>query len=161
MFKKLNFSWIIPNILAGSSIPNSREDIEWLVNKEGIDTIISLTEDNLTKKIKFFRVLKSELHIKHYHIPTVDGTGFYVHQFQKICKIFQDCVTSGNKLLVHCEGGYGRTSTVIVAIWMYFYKKSMDESIKEIKNPKIRPQAIFTKLQIDSLKQWEEILSKN
>ena len=160
MYKKLNFSWIIPNVLAGSSIPSSREDIEWLVNEEGINTIISLNEDNLTKHIKYFRNLKSVLHFKQYHIPTVDGTGFYIHQFQKICNIFQDCVTSGNKLLVHCEGGYGRTSTVIVAIWMYFYNKSLEESIKEITNPKIRPQAIFTDIQIDSLKQWEENLSQ-
>lgn len=158
MFKKLNYSWIIPNTLAASSLPKSKNDLEWLVKKEDIEVIITLTEDNLSKIIKNFSQIKSDLKFKQYHIPTIDGTGFHTYQYQKICNIFKETLLTKRKLLIHCEGGLGRTSTALAAIWMFYYRKDLETSIKELLNENRRPQAVFTGMQMDSLREWEKFL---
>ena len=61
-------------------------------------------------------------------------------------------------MLIHCEGGFGRTSTAHTAIWMAHYKVRFEEAKKELKNDDIRPQLMYTLLQIDSLKEWEKKL---
>ena len=158
MIKKLNFSWVIPNTLAASSLPQNTKDLEWLVKKENIEVVITLTEDNLSRKVKNFSKIKSELKFKHYHIPTMDGTGFHTYQYQKICKIFKETLVTKRKLLIHCEGGFGRTSTALAAIWMFYYRKDLDTSIKELLEDNRRPQAMFTGIQMDSLREWEKFL---
>lgn len=160
MQKKLNFNWVIPDILAASSIPSSKEDLEWLVNNQNIKMIITLTEEKLSKKIKYFESVRKELHFKYYHIPTVDGTGFYTHQFEKIVKLFNENKNRNGKMLIHCEGGYGRTSTALTALWMSHYKKNLKDAIHDLKQDNVRPQAIYTLNQLESLKKWEEFLAK-
>ena len=120
--KKLNFSWVLPNLLAASSIPTSKEDLDWLTHNQGITLIITLTEDSLTKNIKYFYIIRKDFLIMFYHIPTADGTGFFTHQFEKMVKIFNDATKNNFKMLIHCEGGFGRTSTALTAIWMAHYK---------------------------------------
>ena len=158
MMKKLNFSWVLPNLLAASSVPTSKEDLDWLTHNQGISLIISLTEDPLSKNVKYFNTIKKELQLKYYHIPTADGTGFFMHQFEKMVKIFNDAGKNNNKMLIHCEGGFGRTSTALTAIWMAHYKVRFEEAMKELKKDDIRPQLMYTLLQIDSLKEWESNL---
>lgn len=159
MIKKLNFSWVIPNVLAASSMPSSKVDLEWLIEKQDIKVIITLTEEKLSKKISYFEAIRKELHFKYYHVPTVDGTGFYTHQFEKIIKLFDENMNRNEKMLIHCEGGYGRTSTALTAIWMSHYKKTLDESIQDLKQDTVRPQAIYTLEQMDSLKKWQDFLT--
>ncbi len=156
MLKKLNFSWVIPDVLAGSAMPTSKDDLEWLVKKQKIEIIVTLTENNLSKTIKQFADIKKEFQFKYFHIPTVDGTGFFIYQFEKIIKIFNNSKNKNKKMLIHCEGGLGRTSTVLTAIWMYTYNQGLKESIKDIKKEGIRPQAIFTIIQLQSLEEWEK-----
>ncbi len=158
MIKQLNFSWVIPNVLAASSLPQSRKDLEWLIKKQEIEIIITLTEDNLSRKIQYFNNAKTELQFKHYHIPTIDGTGFHTYQYQKMCKIFKESLLTHRKLLIHCEGGYGRTSTALAAIWMFYYRKDLETSINDLLDKNRRPQAMFTEFQMESLRQWEHFL---
>lgn len=158
MIRKLNFSWVIPDLLAASSIPTSKDDLEWIVNKNKIFVILSLTEDKLSKKIKHFSEIRKELQFSYYNIPTADGTGFFPHQFDKIVKIFNNCKNENKKMLIHCEGGLGRTSTALTAIWMNHYKMNLEDSIQGLKRDGIRPQAIYTELQLQSLREWEKKL---
>ena len=158
MYKKLNFSWVIADTLAASSIPKSKKDLVWLVKNQGVNTIVSLTEEKLTKQIKNFNEIKKELNFKYYSIPTNDGTGFFNHQFEKVIKIFENNFKNKEKMLVHCEGGFGRTSTILIAIWMAHFHKRFEESFEDIKDESIRPQAMITDLQSKSLKEWEAIL---
>ena len=160
MSKRLNFSWVIPNLLAGSAIPTSKKDLEWLVNKQKIKTVVSLTEYKLSARIKYFEKIRKELKFKYYNVPTLDGTGFYIHQFEKIIKIFNETKIKNERMLVHCEGGFGRTSTILTAIWMVHYRKKLNESMLDLKKEGVRPQAIYTDLQFESLKEWENIFFK-
>lgn len=158
MFEKLNFSWVIPEFLAASAVPTSKKDFEFLVKKQNIEVIITLTENNLNKYIKNYRDIKSNYVFKQYHIPTVDGTGFYSHQFEKISKIVEENMQKNNRILIHCEGGYGRTSTALAAVWMKLYNKNLEQTVEELKQDGIRPQVIFTDIQVQSLKEWEKYL---
>ncbi|MFW9996336.1 MAG: dual specificity protein phosphatase family protein [Candidatus Odinarchaeota archaeon] len=154
MIKRLNFSWIIPNQLATSALPRCRTDLEWLIITQKVKCLISLNETPLSKYIKHFNQLKSELGFTHHHIPTPDGTGFFLHQYRKMVDLF---IQQENKpMLIHCTGGYGRTSTALVAIWMNICQLPLTRAIAELK--KIRPQIMLTDIQIDSLRKWEEVL---
>ena len=155
MMKRLNFSWVLPNLLAASSILTSKEELDWLAHRQGITLIITLTEDSLIKNIKNFNILRKELQIKYYHIPTTDGTEFSMHQFEKMVKIFNEAINNNDKLLIHCKGGFGLTSTALTAIWMSRFKVRFEEAMKELKKDERRPQLMYTLLQIDSLKEWE------
>lgn len=150
--EKLNFSWVIPNQLAASGLPINKADLKWLVKKQNITHIITLTYRTLNKRVKYLQPIKKDLAFKHYHIPTQDGDGFFPHQFDKIINIYNNAVQLEQSVLVHCEGGFGRTSTALTAIWLSINNKSMKQSIKELQ--KIRTQLIHTDLQLASLKEW-------
>lgn len=158
MKEKLNFSWVIPKVLAASSKPKSKKHLEWLIKEEKIDVIITLTEDSPSSYIKNFRSIMAELGFKHHHISIIDGTGFHIHQYRKLIKLFEANKAKKKKMLIHCGGGLGRTSTALTAIWMSHFDKSLEEAIKELKKDKIRPQLTFTDIQTASLQAWEKIL---
>ncbi|MHA2334936.1 MAG: protein-tyrosine phosphatase family protein [Candidatus Hodarchaeales archaeon] len=153
LYEELNFSWVIPNQLAAAALPTCRKDLEWLVNNQNIRFILSLNETPLSRQVKSFRRIRSELGFVHYHVPTIDGTGFYPHQFQKIIELFVH--QKKIPMLIHCTGGYGRTSTALVAIWVSIHHLSLSEAFYKLK--KIRPQVIITDIQLKSLKKWEKM----
>jgi protein-tyrosine phosphatase len=158
MKQKLNFSWIIENNLGASSIPDSVEKIKWLISQD-IKVIISLTEHNLSRYIKNFRSMKKTLNFKQYHISTIDGSGFFPHQFLKMNKIYRKAQVERERTLIHCMGGYGRTSTALTGIFMMQENLSLEKAIDELKY--IRPQFMLTPIQKNSLKVWEKYLQKN
>jgi protein-tyrosine phosphatase len=150
----------MPGILAASSRPNTIGDLKWLVEEQKISIIITLTEEKLNTFIKNLTKLKDDLQIDIKHIPTIDGTGFFIYQYEKLVKIFLKNVSNKKPILIHCEGGYGRTSTAITAIWMYYYNKSFEDSKKDLIQKNIRPQIMYTSFQLKSLNQWEVELEK-
>ncbi|MHA1168831.1 MAG: protein-tyrosine phosphatase family protein [Candidatus Hodarchaeales archaeon] len=149
---RLNFSWVIDGQLAASAVPKSKKDLEWLVKKQGIKSIISLNETPLSRHIKYFRDVRKELDFSHHVVSTMDGTGFFAHSFDKIVKLYRTYSKQNLPVLVHCEGGYGRTSTALIAIWIDQKKRSLDEAIEDLK--RIRPQLVTTTIQMESLKKW-------
>jgi protein-tyrosine phosphatase len=161
MREKLNFSWIIPKVIAASSKPKSKKHLEWLVKEEKINVIITLTEDSPSSYIKNFRSIMAELGFKHHHISVIDGTGFHLHQYKKLVQLFENYREEKMKMLIHCGGGLGRTSTALTAIWMAHFDKTLDEAIKDLKKDKIRPQLTFTDIQTASLQAWEKVLLAN
>lgn len=44
-----NFNWIIERKLAGSGVPVSKKDPKWLINKQGIRTIVTIKEKPLSQ----------------------------------------------------------------------------------------------------------------
>lgn len=154
----LNFSWIIENDLAASAIPNSISKLKWLIKENDINIIVSLNESKLTKYVKNFKEIKSKLNFKHYQISTMDGTGFFPAQFMKLNKIYLKAKAEEKSMLVHCTGGFGRTSTALTSIWMFKNKMPLDPAINKLKV--IRTQFMVTSIQKESLRVWEEYLRK-
>jgi protein-tyrosine phosphatase len=130
-----------------------------LVKTYGIKIVISLTEYSLEKYIKHFYELKKKLALSYYHIPTADGTGFFIHQFEEIISIYETARDKQFPVLIHCAGGIGRTSTALIAIWMYIQKVELDTALSQVKQ--LRPQAMITSIQKHSLELWEKHLYKH
>ena len=59
-----NFSWLIENKLAGSAIPTSKKEVEWL-QEEGVKTIVTIREEpldaNWVNEMNYLHVLSDDM----------------------------------------------------------------------------------------------------
>lgn len=145
--------WIEEPILLGSSNPTNRE-LEDLY-QEGFRTIISLLDEN--EQTPYYEIVEIETKgFKRYSIPLQDFTAPALADIQKFMDIVINSLKKG-KVLVHCQGGIGRTGTMAAAYWM---KKglSASEAIKKIR--KSVPGAIEMPEQEESLFELEAFIAE-
>ena len=76
-----NFSWLIEGKLAGSAIPTSKKEIEWM-QEEGIKSIVTIREEpldeNWVNEMNYLHVLSDDM-----GVPSFDdlkNSVDYVHQ---------------------------------------------------------------------------------
>jgi atypical dual specificity phosphatase len=106
--------WIEEPILLGSSNPTDRE-LEDLY-QVGFRTILSLLDEDEqspdydTKKME-------DMGLNRYSIPIRDFAAPTLADFKKFLDRVSDALKQG-KVLVHCQGGTGRTGTMAAAYWM-------------------------------------------
>jgi len=101
------FVWIYPKSLAGSGYPASRGQVAWL-DRHGIDSILSLTEDPLpdswlTPSMNYM------------HIPMRDHEPPEQLSLSAAAERIETELGSGRTVLVHCQAGKGRTMCAIAA----------------------------------------------
>ena len=145
--------WIEEPMLLGSSNPTNRE-LEDLY-QEGFRTIISLLDEN--EQTPYYEIVGIEAKgFKRYSIPLQDFTAPALADIQKFMGIVINSLKRG-KVLVHCQGGIGRTGTMAAAYWI---KKglSASEAIKKIR--KSMPGAIEMPEQEDSLFELEAFIAE-
>jgi len=145
--------WIDEPKLLGSSNPTNRE-LEDLSN-EGFRTIISLLDED--EQSPYYDIKKMEvMGFKRYSIPIRDFTAPTLADFQKILDIVGKSLKEG-KVLVHCQGGWGRTGTMAAAYWI---KKGLSASKAIEKVRKSRPEAIEIPEQEESLFELKASIQK-
>jgi atypical dual specificity phosphatase len=145
--------WIDEPILLGSSNPTNRE-LEDLY-QEGFRTIISLLDEN--EQRPYYEIEGIEARgFKRCSIPIQDFTAPTLADFQTFIDIVIKSLKKG-KVLVHCQGGTGRTGTMAAAYWI---KKglSANEAIRKIR--KSRPGAIEMPEQEESLFDLEAFIAE-
>jgi atypical dual specificity phosphatase len=101
-----NFRWLVEDRIAGSGVPRTDEDLEWL-RLQSIDTIISFSKisPKLTNKIQ-------ALGMRHIEIPIEDyGTPEYF-QINRFLDLVERELHEGRSILMHCYSGIGRTGTM-------------------------------------------------
>jgi len=78
--------------------------------------------------------------------------------FPQALKFMRNAVQNGGNVLVHCNAGISRSSTIAIAYIMYFEKKTFSESYAQVKKKRsvARPNLGFT----DQLKEFEADLKK-
>lgn len=143
--------WIDKPKFLGSSNPTNDElkDLFQL----GFRTIISLLDESEqhpnydldeAEKMGFDRV---SIPIRDFTTPTQNQFGQFLNSVDKALK--------KGKVVMHCEGGSGRTGTMAVAYWI---KKGflLKEAIDEVR--KSRPNAVENKEQLESLQTLEKSL---
>ena len=126
-----NFSWLIPEKLAGSAIPTSLEEIKWALN-EGVKSIVTIREEALEFP------LPAEMKYLHVHsndmgVPEFDDL---VHAVDFI----HTRITSNEPVMVHCLAGLGRTGTILACYLIKYKKMSADDAIQKVRNE--RPGSI-------------------
>jgi atypical dual specificity phosphatase len=148
-----NFSWIIRSRLAGSGIPMSKSQLDWVV-KSGIKVIVTVREVPLpTKWLEYIRANSvSYLHLKveDYGAPTLDeldATEEYIRRQ----------IADGKSVMVHCAAGKGRTGTILAS---YLLKEDPDltsyQAIKKIR--KLRPGSVQSETQEQAIAMYERYL---
>ncbi|MGR3219833.1 MAG: dual specificity protein phosphatase 23 [Candidatus Anammoxibacter sp.] len=142
-----NFSWLIKDEIAGMAKPASLVNNFEFLKSNNIDAIVSLTEKNLQLSII------NEFGFEYIHLPVVDFTVPTFEQIDKFVSFSKRLRLNEKTFVVHCDGGMGRTGTIL-AIYLVSSKGfSAKEAISEVR--KRRPGSIETKEQEDIIFKYE------
>ena len=159
-----NFSWVINNGLAGSGLPLSFDQFQWLV-KNGIRTIVTVREISLpfrwlsdpdianphSKDKNYEKVNYLHLKVEDYHSPTVQ-------EIDSTVKFIENEIVAKRPVLVHCAAGKGRTGTILAAYLLKKENLSAKDAITRIRN--LRPGSIQTDSQEKSLYEYDKYLGE-
>ena len=119
------FSWVDKPRLAALALPDA-DDLLWL-RRNGIDMVISLTEDPLPRRYV------NEAGMMAIHLPVPDLEAPTSEQLQRAVETIARAGQSGMAVAVHCTAGKGRTGTILAA---YFVDQglSADAAIRRVRD---------------------------
>ncbi|HSB56703.1 MAG TPA: dual specificity protein phosphatase 23 [Nitrosopumilaceae archaeon] len=134
--KPTNFSWLINGKLAGSGMPTSYPELEWVV-KHGVKSIVTMTEEPLPELwIK---------NIKYLHVPTEDLSAPDIEKIDDTVDFIHERIRNNEPTMVHCAAGIGRTGTILACYLIKFHNLSAKEAIDNVR--KERPGSIQSESQ--------------
>lgn len=150
----LNFSYVLPGLLAGMAKPGTLEPLQQdllFLRSEGISAILSLSETGLDEAL-----LQRE-GFDYLHIPIADFTAPTLEQVEQGIDFIEGKINERKPVVVHCGAGCGRTGTFLAC---YFIKKgkTSEEAIGHVRS--LRPCSIETAGQRELVYEYGEQLKK-
>ena len=143
------FSWLIENKLAGSGIPTSIDEVQWVI-KQGVKSIVTIREKSLEeswiKDVNYFHVLSNDM-----SVPEFDDL---VHAVDFI----HSRITNNEPVLVHCLAGMGRTGVILACYLVKYQKMSANEATEKVREE--RPGSIQSYPQEEIIFQFEKSLKR-
>jgi atypical dual specificity phosphatase len=134
--KPTNFSWLINDKLAGSGMPTSSAELEWIL-KKGVKSIITMTEEPLPESwIK---------NIKYLHVPTEDLSAPDMEKIDNAVDFIHERIKNNEPTMVHCAAGIGRTGTILACYLIKYQNLSVKDAIDKVR--KERPGSIQSESQ--------------
>ena len=142
-----NFSFIEDGKVAGMAFPNTPLD---KLNELDVELVISLTEHTVPDDLKgSFKGEFKHVPVPDFQAPTVEQLADCVNAIEAINK-------KNKAAVVHCQGGMGRTGTILAA-WLVANKKlPVDEAITQIRA--LRPRSVETDEQVESIRKFASSL---
>ena len=143
------FSWLIKNKLAGSGIPTSINEVQWVLD-QGIKSVVTIREEPLdeswTRDINYLHVLSNDMGVPEFNdlIDTVD----FIHRR----------ITSNEPVLVHCLAGMGRTGVILACYLVKYQNMSADEATQKVREE--RSGSIQSYPQEEIIFQFEKSLRR-
>ena len=143
------FSWLIKNKLAGSGIPTSINEVQWVLD-QGIISVVTIREEPLdeswTRDINYLHVLSNDMGVPEFNdlIHAVD----FIHRR----------ITSNEPVLVHCLAGMGRTGVILACYLVKYQNMSADEATQKVR--KERPGSIQSYPQEEIIFRFEKFLQR-
>ena len=143
--KPTNFSWLIEEKLAGSGMPTSFDEIDWVV-KQGVKSIVTMTENSLPDTwIKDLNYL---------HVPTEDLSAPDIEKIDTAVEFIHEQIKNNIPVMVHCAAGMGRAGTILACYLIKYQKYSAKDSIQKIR--KERPGSIQSESQEIAITYYEK-----
>ena len=147
--KPTNFSWLISDKLAGSGMPTSVSEIDWIL-KQGVKSIVTMTENSLPESwVK---------NVKYLHVPTEDFSAPDMEQIDEAVEFIRNRIESNEPVMVHCAAGIGRTGTILACYLVKYEKISAKNAIQKVR--KERPGSIQSESQEIAIGLYYKFLNK-
>jgi atypical dual specificity phosphatase len=141
------FSWLIKSKLAGSGIPTSINEVQWVLD-QGIKSIVTIREEPLdeswTRDVNYLHVLSNDMSVPEFNdlVHAVD----FIHRR----------ITGNEPVLVHCLAGMGRTGVILACYLVKYQNMSADEATKKVREE--RPGSIQSYPQEEIIFRFEKFL---
>ena len=145
--KPYKFSWLIESKLAGSSIPTSINEVQWVID-QGVKSIVTIKEepldDDWTKDVSYLHVHSNDMSVPEFDdlVSAVD----FIHSR----------ITNNEPVMVHCLAGLGRTGTLLACYLIKYQKMLADDAIQKVREE--RPGSIQSFPQEEMIFQFEKSL---
>jgi len=147
--KPTNFSWLINDKLAGSGMPTSVSEIDWIL-KQGVKSIVTMTENSLPESwVK---------NIKYLHVPTEDFSAPDMEQIDEAVEFIRIRIENNEPVMVHCAAGIGRTGTILACYLVKYQKIPAKDAIQKVR--KERPGSIQSESQEIAIGLYYKFLNK-
>jgi len=147
--KPTNFSWLINDKLAGSGMPTSSAELEW-VTKTGVKSVVTMTEEPLPESwIK---------NIKYLHVPTEDLSAPDMEKIDNTVDYIHERIKNDEPTMVHCAAGIGRTGTILACYLIKYHGLSTKDAIGKVRDE--RPGSIQSESQEIAIGLYHKFIKK-
>ena len=143
------FSWLIENKLAGSAIPTSNDEAQWVI-EQGVKSIVTVREepldDDWVKDVNYLHVHSNDMSVPEFDdlVSAID----FMHSR----------ITNNEPVMVHCLAGMGRTGTLLACYLVKYQKISAGDAIQKVREE--RPGSIQSYPQEEMIFRFEKSLKR-
>eukprot|EP01038_Epipyxis_sp_PR26KG_P004429 gene4429-6264_t len=140
----------LDQLICGCAYPSNKSQLIAL-SCSGVRHIITVHESAFSRELVETAALQN---IKLHHFYLLDRTPPTIEQLQEMIIIIQDAVESNEGIAIHCQGGVGRTNTVIIGYLMKISSDSQLSASDAINIITSVRKIILSQSQLSFLKEW-------
>ena len=142
------FSWVEEKRLAGSSVPECRDQLEALV-KEGGAHLVSLSPESLPPSTPIDGLNITFIPVEDFEAPNSED-------FRCFFELCERAHALDQAVAVHCRGGSGRTGTMLAAYFIWRYNYNAEEAVKFLRTT--RPWSVESQNQMEALARLHQVV---